>query len=97
MFVYVIKETGTNYYKIGISIHPDIRLKQAQTYNPRKLLLIGSYNVGTRELARKIEYHLHKQMFQLNHVRDEWFELTENHVKILHDWITVYTKPNGNK
>lgn len=92
MFVYVIKETGTDYCKIGRSIHPEIRLKQAQTYNPRKLILYAFYNVGTTELACRIENHLHRQMFRLNHVRDEWFKLSQDHLDILHDWIKPYAR-----
>jgi hypothetical protein len=57
--------------KIGISKHPQKRLKRLQTAHPDKLKIIFIIETDN---ARKIERYLHKILWQC-HLKGEWFNV----------------------
>lgn len=69
-YVYLIKSEETDRYKIGISKNPAKRLKQLQTGNSEKLVLINKYETS---LFNKIETTLHNRYSYLKK-EGEWFE-----------------------
>jgi predicted GIY-YIG superfamily endonuclease len=70
--IYLIRSKETGDYKIGISKHPQKRLKQLQTGNSSELELITSYD---SEYASRIETTLHNIYSHLKK-EGEWFELS---------------------
>jgi len=63
---------GQSYYKIGISKHPDIRLKQVQTGSPEPVKIVLRKLIGDEKNARRLEMKIHQQLkpFRRN---GEWF------------------------
>jgi len=59
-------------YKIGVSKHPSVRLKQNQTGSSGKLVLIETYK---SDLAFKIETALHNQYGSYRE-EGEWFSIS---------------------
>lgn len=74
--VYLLKESESNYYKIGISKNPSARIKQLQTGSAGKISLSKTY---ASEYASKIESTLHRR-YTDSRIRGEWFTLTERQV-----------------
>lgn len=70
--IYLIQSQEDGYYKIGISKHPQKRIKQLQTGNSSELKLISTYET---EYANKIEKTLHRRYSYLKK-EGEWFELS---------------------
>ena len=66
-FVYVIHAEGTNRIKIGVSEHPEHRLRELQTGSPFSLLLIAKWP-GSRQL----EIKLHQTLSEYR-IDGEWF------------------------
>jgi hypothetical protein len=73
MFLYLIRQVGSNLYKIGISKQPEVRMHSFQEGNPRPLELIIKLEVG--HVASKIEHSIHTA-FATKRIRGEWFTLT---------------------
>lgn len=71
--VYIIRMTGTDYYKIGIASNPKARLKQLQTGNPIQLEMI--YNVRVLD-SYGLEGYFHEKLRNTN-VQNEWFQLND--------------------
>jgi hypothetical protein len=71
MHLYFI--SSGKYTKIGISDNPKRRLKQLQTGNPDKLILIDHVNTGSSDEAARVEDMLHK-FYSHKRVRGEWFK-----------------------
>lgn len=71
-FVYLIKNTEDDSYKIGIAKKPTQRIKQLQTGNSSELILIETYQ---SELSSKIEKVLHRN-YGSSKKRGEWFSLS---------------------
>jgi len=72
--IYLIQSQEDGYYKIGVSKHPNKRVKQLQTGNSSELKLIESYE---SEYAIKIERSLHHKYSYLKK-EGEWFDLSLN-------------------
>lgn len=66
-YIYVIRMTGTDYYKVGYAVNPARRMAMLQVGNPADLELVD-YWEGTR--LSEAEAHQDLQEF---HVRGEWF------------------------
>ena len=79
--IYVIKEYESNYYKIGVSYDPEIRLHSIQTGNIRRLDIIMESDF--LDNAHKIEKAIHS-FFEDKHVKGEWFILDTD------DLISIY-------
>lgn len=70
-YVYLIQSLENSYYKIGVSKHPNKRIKQLQTGNSSELKLIESYQ---SEFANEIEKVLQCR-YAYAHKEGEWFDL----------------------
>ncbi|KAL8689091.1 MAG: hypothetical protein Q9218_005160 [Villophora microphyllina] len=73
--VYLIHMEGTSFYKIGMSLDPQIRLRTLQTGNPYTLTIRRTQVVGD---MRSAESDLHRQFGAqrvLNTSAMEWFDL----------------------
>lgn len=77
-YVYLISDSNTYNYKIGISKNPEKRIKSLQTGNDNKLKIIHKVLC---ENYMKVEKALHNKYSFLK-INGEWFELTEEDVKI---------------
>jgi predicted GIY-YIG superfamily endonuclease len=77
-YVYLISDINNYTYKIGISNNPENRLKSLQTGNDRVLKIIHKVIC---ENYNKVENALHNK-YEFLKVNGEWFELTEEDVKI---------------
>lgn len=76
-FVYVIRSGASDFYKIGWSRDPKYRLKDLQIGNPLPLELVGTVPGSTRTEAK---WHVR---FKNKRACGEWFELTEEEVRIV--------------
>jgi translation elongation factor P/translation initiation factor 5A len=71
--VYLIKSEDTGYFKIGVSKHPNKRIKELQTGNSSVLSIVTTYSSDN---AYKIEKTLHRRYSYLR--KDgEWFDFTD--------------------
>lgn len=76
--IYLIKERGTDYYKIGYtSRNSERRLQELQTGNPRMLEVVATID-GDENKERLLH---HRYAHLMSDARNEWFKLTDNHVK----------------
>ena len=76
MTVYFVADRENNHIKIGVSTRLERRLKQLQTANAYPLELMGWI---VTENAYKAEAALH-QKYRSQHVRGEWFAITQEDV-----------------
>lgn len=76
--VYIIRQGGTNFYKLGYTGDDDVslRLRALQTGNPNLLSLVGEFAVS----SLKGEAALH-EIYRENRKCGEWFELNEEDVR----------------
>ena len=76
--VYIIKEEGTNFYKIG-KTNKDVkkRLQSIQTGNASKLQIVHEINTT---MADELEKRLHHQ-FANKRILGEWFELSSHDLR----------------
>ena len=82
IWVYLIHSVGTTYYKIGMAISIENRIKEMQTGNPHELNVVAKTRHSN---ARLFEKHLHA-ICQNNRIRGEWFDLDDyelKHIKLL--------------
>ena len=73
-YIYLIQSQEEGYYKIGVSKHPNKRIKELQTGNSSKLKLIESYK---SDFAHQIERALQRR-FSYMRKEGEWFEMSIN-------------------
>lgn len=73
-FVYLILDKLNGFYKIGISVNANERIKTLQTGNAGELILIDEVEV---EGANKLEKELHSKYNECR-VRGEWFRFDKN-------------------
>ena len=77
-YIYLIRMEDTTFYKIGMSLDPEIRLRTLQTGNPHLLSLLKTRRVQD---MRSAESYLHQQ-FQTQRVPNinvrEWFDLGDD-------------------
>jgi hypothetical protein len=71
-YVYLIQSLENSYYKIGLSKHPNKRIKELQTGNSSELKLIETYE---SEFAHIIEKTLQRRYSHLRK-EGEWFEMS---------------------
>lgn len=76
MFIYLVKQTDADLYKIGVSSEPEKRLKSLQTANGALLELINKVSV---DFGYKVEKAIHNH-FRSKKTMGEWFILTEEDV-----------------
>lgn len=94
--LYIIQMLETNFFKIGISMDPNDRLKNIQTSNPYKLALIKTYDC---EKSFEVEKIIHTKMDKFN-ANGEWFKFEDNELKncmkLIENTICVIDKQNCN-
>ena len=73
-FVYLILDKLNGFYKIGIAVNANERIKTLQTGNAGELILIDEVEV---EGANKLEKELHSKYNECR-VRGEWFRFDKN-------------------
>lgn len=72
-FVYIIKDSVSNFYKIGKTLNLKQRLNQLKTGNPN-ISIIASKKTKKYSI---LEFHLHKK-YKHKRIVCEWFNLDEN-------------------
>jgi len=76
VWVYFLKESGTNFVKIGYAADLEQRIRGIQTGNPRELVLIGLIPVANADGARAKEKRLYSSYHHGPHwKKGEWFDL----------------------
>lgn len=88
-YIYVIMN-DLGYIKIGVSKHPDKRVKQLQTGNQSKLYLLFTeeFNCDRNHLL-DIENYIHKNCsFLCKRTKGEWFNIQEDNIDKLCKFIT---------
>ncbi len=90
-YIYLIKTEleGEEFYKIGVSKAPELRLKELQTGNALDLKLIKTYQTKFGSLLEK---SLHRT-FSIVNKRGEWFSLNNEQVE---NFIEICEKINNN-
>lgn len=73
-YVYIIGDNVNKKFKIGSAKYPSTRLKQLQTGNPTKLVIVCRITTDNMEFLEK-ELHL---KYQHRKIVREWFLLTWN-------------------
>jgi len=71
-YIYLIQSLEDGYYKIGVSIHPNKRIKELNTGNSSLLKLIETYQ---SEFANQIERALQRRYEHLRK-NGEWFDMS---------------------
>ena len=77
MFVYLIHQIGSKFYKIGRSKDLKERLRALQPGNPQPLDLIAAFNVA--RFASQVELDVHTAL-AIRRLFGEWFALTDEDV-----------------
>ena len=77
-FVYLIHMENTTFYKIGMSLDPEMRLRTLQTGNPHLLSLIGMQAVQDMRSA-EMGLHLKFESQRVpNSTVKEWFDFSDS-------------------
>jgi hypothetical protein len=85
VYVYLMVDTTNNFYKIGISNHPEYRERTLQSEKPT-IEMICCKKFPTRELGRFFEQSLHR-LYSSKRIRGEWFNLDETDVRHLKEML----------
>jgi hypothetical protein len=74
-YIYLIyaKTDGIIQWKVGISIHPDQRIKELKTANPNIVGICALYQISNRQIAYKTEMLL-KRALKPFKIDGEWVE-----------------------
>lgn len=78
--IYLILNEPELALKIGYSKHPEKRLKQLQTSNHNKLILLSTFEGNIQE-----EKEFHRQ-FQNYNLGNEWFDLKQKEIQWFQHW-----------
>lgn len=80
-FIYLIEncddEEAYPRYKIGYSKHPEFRIKELQTGNPKKLVIVHKFET---KHGMGVETYLHN-FYDYKRGLGEWFNLDSSEVK----------------
>lgn len=97
-FIYLLSakfEENKVLYKIGISHNVEKRIKELQTGNPYKIVLIEKFKTP---YAFKIESALHRR-YKIDNIKGEWFDFNistySEEVRILHEGFKILDKNNN--
>lgn len=92
LYIYIISNEDSN-IKIGVSKHPDKRVKQLQTGNEHKLTLLFTEEFDCdRSHLLKIEDKIHKECKYLcEGLQGEWFKISPNNIERLKKFI-IYNR-----
>lgn len=78
-FTYLMADSKSGLFKIGISNNPEYREKTLRSEDP-EIETIAKRKFATRKMARELENHLHKY-YKTNRIRGEWFDLSKKEVE----------------
>ncbi len=84
--VYLIRQRGTQFVKIGYTNNVRVRVMVLSTGSAQILDLLGVLPCQSREMAMTIEQALHDK-YQARRVGGEWFDLPEDTLKDLAWWL----------
>lgn len=89
-YVYIISD-NEGYVKVGISKHPEKRLKQCQTGSPKQLEIIFTEEFECdRPHLLKIEKEIHRDLRQFTkQAKGEWFKISEEQLQQIKDTIVI--------
>lgn len=87
MYLYILHQTGSQYYKIGITTNPEKRFEAIQSCNPQPLNVAA---IIEHRKAGTIEIVLHEH-FKNERVRNEWFLLSSEQLNKALKLIINYT------
>jgi hypothetical protein len=77
MYLYLIQQKGSSFFKVGISNNVKRRLENLQSGNPHKLYIVRYWKISNKG----IETLVHNVLVEY-HVRLEWFDIPDV-VKVL--------------
>lgn len=80
-YVYLMYDTNTGYYKIGMSNNPTYREGTLQSEKPT-IEMLACHKYPSRKFAAAIEAALHN-VYKDFHVRGEWYKLSKEDVSII--------------
>ena len=80
-YVYLMYDTNTGYYKIGMSNNPTYREGTLQSEKPT-IKMLACHKYPSRKFAAAIEAALHN-VYKDFHVRGEWYKLSKEDVSII--------------
>jgi hypothetical protein len=72
MYLYLIQQKGSNYFKVGISNNVKRRLENLQSGNPHKLYVVRYWFI----VDKSIEALIHN-VLAAYHVHLEWFDIPD--------------------
>jgi hypothetical protein len=73
MYLYLIQQKGSNYFKVGISGNVKRRLENLQSGNPHKLYIVRYWKISNRIIETLVhnvlaEYHVHLEWFDIDDI-----------------------------
>ena len=74
-YVYLIRDRRSGLTKIGVSKHPDARLRDLSRERTKLPFEMDLYLMDAFEGSFQDEHHLHRE-YSRKHVRGEWFDLS---------------------
>lgn len=73
-FVYFVAQAHSNFIKIGITTDLANRVRQLQTGNPQRLIVLRTFKFVSWEAAKSFEALMHKRYARFR-AHSEWFNL----------------------
>lgn len=80
-YIYIIDIKGFNYYKVGISQQPKVRIIDLRTLVPFEMSLVREIYV---ENYKQIEKDIHTELSEY-HVKGEWFDCNIDRINNIFD------------
>jgi len=94
VYIYLIRQENSNYYKIGKSVSPKSRIKTLQDGNPVALKLIHSTQCADNGFLAELAIH---SKFKNYYVQGEWFEFKDNQIANVIEQMNQYASVLSNR
>jgi hypothetical protein len=95
--MYVIREAGSSYVKVGITNNIERRLRTLQTANPHKLELVYKFTAAPG-VIKSFEKIVHRELKKMDrHVHGEWFFIHPGELKNVLEATGVLVFTNGGR
>ena len=93
-FIYIFRESGSDFYKIGQTVDIQSRMSTLATGNPHRLFLVKINKVESKKLCYDIELHV-KNEWRGFLVRNncEWYDLDERNLECVKRYIDSVSSP----
>lgn len=83
-YLYIFRECGLPFYKVGVASDPAARLHQLQTGNSTSIEVVGAWPFETREAAKLVESRIHyRHRVARRAGGTEWFHLDDDEIEWL--------------